>query len=345
MRTRLLAPLLLLPLLAVPAHAAPAKGTLTHGSYTVPGGLTRTYLQYVPAGLKPHAPLVMFLHGCNETAAEAMQATHWNRVADRYGFAVVYPEQRIEKNGVAPLADGNGLGCWNWFVPVDQERGGPEPAVLTGIATSVSKKLKGDPKRVYVEGISAGATMSVNLAASYPDVFAAAGSLAGCSYRTCGDESGELAAQAMGSHARAVPLLVENGTADVLNPVAQSTDLVSAWLGTDDLADDGAMNGSVSRVPVAQRSDGLQGTPSPGSGDMCIHNNSFTCLGGILGLQDYPVTQLTYRVGQDDDALELWVVHGLAHAHPNAPGDGSYTDPLGPDITLASWRFFARHSL
>jgi poly(3-hydroxybutyrate) depolymerase len=48
-------------------------------------------------------------------------------------------------------------------------------------------------------------------------------------------------------------------------------------------------------------------------------------------------------VGADQDALELWLVHGLAHAHPDAPGDGAYTDPLGPDITAASWQFFARH--
>lgn len=345
MRARLLAPLVGLALFAVPAAAAPAQGKVTHGSYAEPGGVSRSYLLYTPAHLPRNAPLVMFLHGCNETAQEAMQATHWNREADRYRFAVVYPEQRIVTDGVAPLADGNGIGCWNWFVPQDQERGGPEPAVLAGMARAVAQSLGSDRTRLYVEGISAGADMTVNLAAAYPDVFAAAGSIAGCSYRTCSDETGELAYGAMGARARVVPLLVENGTADVLNPAPQSTDLVESWLGVDDLADDGAPNGSVSRQPATSTTSTDTGTPSPGGGDACVHNNSFLCLGGVLGLQDYPLTVQTYAVGSDPDALELWLVHGMAHAHPDAPGDGSYTDPLGPDITAASWRFFSRHHL
>ena len=57
------------------------------------------------------------------------------------------------------------------------------------------------------------------------------------------------------------------------------------------------------------------------------------------------MTVQTYAVGSDPDSVELWLVHGMAHAHPDAPGDGPYTDPLGPDITAASWAFFSRHSL
>ena len=346
MRLRLLGSLVgLAALLAVPAAAAPRSGQVTQGSYTEPGGVTRSYLLYTPAHLPKRAPLVMFLHGCNETAQEAMQASHWNTEADRYGFAVVYPSQAIVTDGVAPVSDGNGLGCWNWFVPQDQERGGPEPAVLAGMARALAQQLGSDVQRVYVEGVSAGADMSVILAASYPDVFAAAGSIAGCSYRTCTDETGALAYQQMGPRARVVPMLVENGTADVLNPAPQSTDLVESWLGVDDLADDGAPNGSVSRQPATSSTSTDTGTPTPGGGDACIHNNSFGCLGGALGLSAYPVTVQTYAVGSDPDSVELWLVHGMAHAHPDAPGDGPYTDPLGPDITAASWAFFSRHSL
>lgn len=332
--------------MVAPAHAGAAqKGSLTHASYSQPGGLTRGYFRYVPAGLKPGRPVVMFLHGCNQTAAQAIVATRFNALADKEKFAVVYPEQVLASNSSAPVADGNGIGCWNWFLPQDQERGSGEPAVLAGMAQAVTTSLKADRKRVYVEGISAGADMTVILAATYPDVFAAAGSLAGCSYRACGDESGALTHTAMGPRARVVPMFVENGTADVLNPAAQSSDLAQSWLGADDLADDGAANASISRQPATQDTSVPGGSPNPGGGDACVHNNSFLCLGGIAGLTDYPVTRTTWNDSAGRDVLELWLVHGLAHAQPHAPAGEPYTDPLGPDVTTASYRFFAQHHL
>jgi poly(hydroxyalkanoate) depolymerase family esterase len=340
-----LGPVLLLGLVSPHAVQAAPHGRLSHHSYTVPGGLTRTYLQYVPAGLPANRPVVVFLHGCNETATEAMAATRFNALADKERFAVVYPEQVRAANSSAPVADGNGIGCWNWFLPDDQARGAGEPAVLAGIARAVTTALHADRHRVYVEGISAGADMTVILAATYPDVFAAAGSLAGCAYRTCGDLTGRLAYEQMGPRARLVPMLVENGTADVLNPAPQSVALAQSWLGLGDLVDDGTPNASFSRVPASRDTSVPAGSPSPGGGDACVHNNSFLCLGGILGLPDYPVTRTTWNDAKGKDVLELWLVHGLAHAHPRAPGDGSYTDPLGPDISAASYRFFLQHRL
>jgi poly(hydroxyalkanoate) depolymerase family esterase len=285
------------------------------------------------------------LHGCNESAREAMQATGFNALADKERFAVVYPEQVVASNSSAPLADGNGIGCWNWFLPEHQERGAGEPAVLAGLTRRAARDLRSDRRRVYVEGISAGAAMTVILAATYPDVYAAAGALAGCTYRTCGDGSGQLVYEQMGPRARLVPMFVENGTADSLNPAIQSESLVQSWLGLADRVDDGTANGSFSRQPAGTETTLPSGTPSPGSGDACVHNNSFLCPGGILGLSDYPVTRSTWLDAGGRDVIELWLVHGMAHAHPHAPGGGSYTDPLGPDVSRASYRFFLQHRL
>lgn len=341
---RALVLVLLLPLLPVggAADAAP-RASFSHGSYHQPGGLTRGYWVYKPAGLKPGRPVVAFLHGCNQTAKQAAIATRFNALADREKFTVVYPEQVVAKDSSAPLVDGNGIGCWNWFLPDHQSRGAGEPAVLAGLVQHVTKSVRGDRKRVYVEGISAGADMSVILAATYPDVFAAVGALAGCSYRTCSDATGALTHQAMGPRARVVPMFVENGSADVLNPVAQSAALTQSWLGAGDLADDGLPNGSISREPATQVTF-APGIKQPGTGDPCIHNNSFLCLGGILGLQDYPVTVTTWK-HRGRSIVELWVVHGLAHAQPHAPAGQPYTDPLGPDVTKASYAFFKQHRL
>ncbi|MBK5307307.1 MAG: PHB depolymerase family esterase [Frankiaceae bacterium] len=342
-RARLLA--LLVPLVCLvgmaPASAATETGTTTAGSYTEPGGLTRQYLVHLPPGPSHSGrPLVLFLHGCNQTAEQAESATQFSALADARDFIAVYPKQVKAENSSAPLADGNGIACWNWFLPEHQERGSGEPAVLAGLARHVAAAQQADPSRVYVEGISAGGAMSVILGATYPDVFAAVASLAGCSYRACSDDTGALTHAAMGPRARVVPIFVENGTADTLNPAAQSVALVQSYLGADDLADDGAANGSVERTgettPYAP-----DGTPNPGGGDACVHNNTWTCPGGAAGLSDYPYTVSTYA----DDLAELWLIYGMAHAQPHASDGGPYTDPLGPDITAASYDFFLRHPM
>jgi poly(hydroxyalkanoate) depolymerase family esterase len=345
MRLRLLAALALVAPLLLAGHSQAApKGSLTHGSYHQPGGLTRTFLVYKPAGLKPGRPVVMMLHGCNQTAPQAMTASRFNALADRQKITVVYPQQVASTGSSAPVSDGNGIGCWNWFLPEHQTRGSGEPGVLAGLVQAVTKSVKGDRKRVYVEGVSAGAVMSVILGATYPDVFAAVGSIAGCSYKTCGDGSGALTHEAMGPRARIVPMFIENGSVDVLNPLPQSIDLAQSWLGADDLADDGSANQSVSRSPSSTVNTLPSGVPIPGSGDPCVHNESFLCLGGILGLSDYPLTVQTWQ-HQGKDIVQLWIVHGMNHAQPHAPAGEPYTDPQGPDVTTASWLFFSKHRL
>lgn len=305
----------------------------------------RHYYLYVAPGRDRDRPLVVFLHGCNETALDAAQATHFDVLAAQRGFDVLYPEQRNTAPLSAPLDDGNGVSCWNWFLPQDQQRGAGEPALLASVTQSVMKAHDIDRHRVYVEGISAGADMAVILGATYPDLYTAVGALAGCAYATCGDVSGDLTHAAMGSHARVVPLFMENGTADTLNNMGMATTLLSSWLGADDLADDGRHNGSVAPTPASTQNYDVNQTPQPGSGDVCVHNNTLTCPGGVVGFQgSYPYTVATYADARGCDVLEFYVIHGMEHAHPDAPGDGPYTDPLGPDVTTASYDFFSQHS-
>jgi poly(hydroxyalkanoate) depolymerase family esterase len=331
------------------AHAGTAA---SQGSFTfvaASGDGTRGYWLYKPsAQVDAGRPLVVYLHGCNETAEQTAQASHFNDIAAADGFVVVYPQQNVTSGSSAPLADGNGVGCWNWFLDADQHRDAGEPAAIVAITRTVMAAEQTDPSRVFVTGVSAGADMSVILAAGYPDLYAAAAPIAGCAYATCADDTGELAAAEMGSRARIVPMLVENGSADTLNNMAMATGLVQGWLGTDDIADDGVVNDSVARVPATTNSFGFDQTPDPLSpdNDICIHNDTLTCPGGVVGFQGtYPYTVQAYDDGVGREVLEFWVVHGMEHAHPDAPGDGPYTDPLGPDISLASYCFFAAHPM
>ena len=59
------------------------------------------------------APLVVALHGCSQTADEYDRGTGWSVLADRLGFAVVYPEQQPANNP---------KNCFSWFLPGDTTR-------------------------------------------------------------------------------------------------------------------------------------------------------------------------------------------------------------------------------
>lgn len=325
----------------VPALAGGA-GAFTEHTYTSAFG-SRAYWLFVPTAPAHPLSMVVFLHGCNQTAPQAASASHFDVLAERLGFVVVYPQQNVTVDSSAPLADGNGIGCWNWFLPEDQQAGAGEPAIIAGLTEQVAKQEQVDSRRIYVEGLSAGADMAVILGATYPNLYAAVGVVAGCAYRACSDATGVATNQAMGVHARVVPMFVENGTADTLNNMAMASGLVTSWLGADNLADS---SDPVSPAPVSTETYGADQTPKPLSGDYCIHNDSLTCPGGAIGFQgSYPYSVATWNDAAGCDVLELWAIHGMEHAEPDAPGDGPYTDPLGPDITAASYDFFSHHAM
>jgi feruloyl esterase len=77
---------------AAAADAAWRRMTETARFGADPGSLRM--LSYVPEGLPPGAPLVVVLHGCTQRAEAHAAAAGWLTLADRYGFAVIAPEQR-----------------------------------------------------------------------------------------------------------------------------------------------------------------------------------------------------------------------------------------------------------
>ena len=312
----------------VPASAGSKGSSFERYSYTNEAG-TREYMVYVPSKLKKDAPVVVYLHGCTQTAPDAALGTELNLFAEEQGFLVVYPEQD-------PAA--NGTRCWNWFLPEHQTRAAGEPSILAGITQTVVESYEADPARVFVSGASAGGAMSSIMGATYPDLFAAIAILAAPAYQ--GDVSGNLAYAAMGDHARVVPTIVFQGTADALVNYPVGRTASDQWIGTNDLADDGSANGSIGRVPVIENR-GFDQTPQPGTGNDCLAPpNSFPCLGGPAGLQEYPHTIESYNAADGSTVVQLWSIHGLGHAYPGGDVNGSFTDPIGPDATAETLGFF-----
>lgn len=138
-----------------------------------PGALRARF--YVPGDLGKNAALVVVLHGCTQTAAGYDRGSGWSRLADEYGFAVLYPEQQRANN--ANL-------CFNWFASEDTRRESGEALSIRQMAAAMIAAHGLDSSRVYVTGLSAGGAMTSVMLATYPDVFAGGAIIAGLPYGT-----------------------------------------------------------------------------------------------------------------------------------------------------------------
>jgi poly(hydroxyalkanoate) depolymerase family esterase len=127
-------------------------------------------LTHVPRHLPKGSPLVVVLHGCGQTAAGHDMGSGWSELADRYGFAALFPEQRTTNNPNT---------CFSWFAPDDVRRDRGEAHSIRQMIDQMHGKHTIDPSRIYVTGLSAGGAMANALLANYPEVFAAGAIVAG----------------------------------------------------------------------------------------------------------------------------------------------------------------------
>jgi poly(hydroxyalkanoate) depolymerase family esterase len=146
---------------------------------------------YVPPGVKRGTPLVVVLHGCTQNAAVYDHGSGWSRLADRHGFALLFPEQQRANNAML---------CFNWFTANDTQRGMGEAASIRSMIETMTRVHGVDPKRIFVTGLSAGGAMASVMLATYPEVFAGGAIIAGVAYGCAGDVTG--AFDCMGGRAR-----------------------------------------------------------------------------------------------------------------------------------------------
>jgi poly(hydroxyalkanoate) depolymerase family esterase len=280
-----------------------------------------TYKGYVPTSYKRGTamPLVVALHGCTQSADDFSKLTHWDKVAEAKGFIVVFPEQSTDRNQ---------LKCWNFFQAAHMQRGSGEPSLIAGVTKWVQDHYTVDAKRIYVNGLSAGGAMSSVMAATYPDLYAAAGIGSGCEYAAgaaCAGykgadptQAGNQAYQAMGQYHRPMPVIVFQGDQDTTVPPINAQQIVQQWLVTDDLADDGVANGSIPSSPSGVRSD---------------RSATRVC------------TVTSYADGHSGQLIESWLVAGMTHAWSGGDATQKYSDAAGPDETGAMYAFFMAHPM
>ncbi|MFO1371146.1 MAG: PHB depolymerase family esterase [Candidatus Competibacteraceae bacterium] len=130
-------------------------------------------MRYQPDVLRTPTPLVVVLHGCQQTALDYAQQTGWMQQADRWGFALLLPEQQAANNRQR---------CFNWFKSEHSSRDGGEALSIRQMITRMQADMSVDPERIYVTGLSAGGAMTSVMLATYPDVFAGGAIVAGIPY-------------------------------------------------------------------------------------------------------------------------------------------------------------------
>ncbi|MBR3385756.1 MAG: hypothetical protein IKG69_11230 [Atopobiaceae bacterium] len=146
-----------------------ARGFVSHVGDTSLGladGLPRTWFEYVPErlrGSEEPIPLVFYLHGINCMGLYGAEQSGWADLADRDGFACVFPDATIEMR-------------WNGW---DDPRLPSDMAFIMALIEHMDEVIKVDRRRIYVSGFSMGSMMTNALASAYPEVFAGAISLNG----------------------------------------------------------------------------------------------------------------------------------------------------------------------
>lgn len=125
---------------------------------------------YLPANLRPGAPLVVVLHGCTQNAAVYDRGSGWSELADRHGFALLFPEQARANNFNL---------CFNWYLAGDSRRGRGEAASIAQMVRHMTATHGLDPARVFINGLSAGGAMTAVMLACYPELFAGGAIIAG----------------------------------------------------------------------------------------------------------------------------------------------------------------------
>ena len=280
----------------------PATGTvptrLVEQTDMLPTAGNLRMLAYVPADLPRRAPLVVVLHGCTQTAADYDHGTGWSALADRHGFALLYPEQRRANHP---------YGCFGWYQPHDRARDFGEAQSIRQMIAHMVAAHGLDPRQVYITGLSAGGAMASVMLAVHPELFAGGAILAGLPY---GSASGMHEALASMSEP---PSHSGREWGDLVRTASEHRGgwpRISVWHGESD----STVAPSNAEAIVAQWTD--------------LHGLD------LAGGQTTTVQGAKRRVWRDRngrDAVELYLVPGMGHGVPirMSPGAGRGGNP-GP---------------
>ncbi|MDP3413598.1 MAG: PHB depolymerase family esterase [Polaromonas sp.] len=278
------------------------------------------YWLYLPpdAGTGP-LPLVVMLHGCQQTATDFAQSTRMNELAARKGFAVLYPQQS---------AGTDAHRCWHWYKRSTQEGLG-DVRLIADMITQVQARHGLDTSRTYVAGLSAGAGLANILALRYPAMVAAVGLHSApvfgttdspmSAYGAMQHGSGQSHRESVRSFASAerafpgMPAILVHGARDTVVRRINMTQLTEQF--------------SILNAGFIKREDAV------------VRNRAARSTGRH---PRHACECATWYAGRKPQLVACEIAQ-LGHAWSGGDGSVEFSAPEGPDATLMMWTFFARH--
>jgi poly(hydroxyalkanoate) depolymerase family esterase len=338
-----------------PRPAAWALGKWTRSFFSAPpaAGELVNHLQYglyLPPG--PHSralPLVVMLHGCKQNIEEFAQGTRMNLLADRHGFAVLYPEQ---SNHAHPHR------CWRWY-DESPRAGGKEAGSITALVRAMVAQHGFDATRVYAAGLSAGAGMTAMLAVRYPTLFAAVALHSGVAFGEANTAVGAmdvmrrgvrhdpvaLLAGALDADAHpGMPAMILHGDADSVVSPANADQLELQFLRLN-----GALDGDGELTPGVHIDSASVGANRAAA----VNVPSLDAAGNEIGLSPaaairakrLPIRgELRDFMFGDRLVVRSCRVAGLAHAWSGGDDAFAFHASKGPNASALIWDFFRQHS-
>ncbi|EAL85420.1 hypothetical protein KXX16_005429 [Aspergillus fumigatus] len=138
---------------------------------------------YVPNNLATKPGIVVAIHYCTGTAQAYYTGSPYAQLAEKYGFIVIYPQSPYSGT------------CWDVSSQSAlTHNGGGDSNSIANMVTWTISQYNADTSKVFVTGSSSGAMMTNVMAATYPELFAAAtvysGVPAGCFYSSSNQVNG-----------------------------------------------------------------------------------------------------------------------------------------------------------
>lgn len=266
-----------------------ADGRLTSG------GVERQFSVAAPdraVGDEP-VPLIVNLHGARATAEQQQATSELATRGPEAGFVVVAPQAL----GARPI----------WSLTAD----GPDITYVQDLVDEVEQRLCIDRSRVYLTGFSMGGMLSMRLACTAPDRFAAVAAVSGeIDYDDCPTTGRP-------------PLLAFHGTADTVVRL------------------DGSLDPGVAlSIPFPDEPPRVEIVRRWAQATGCTVPPEETEIPPDVEHQHYDCT---------DSAVELYLIDGGGHTWPGST-PGPYTEALGGttsqtiDATSLILEFFGQHT-